>query len=275
LSAPAPKISIVTPSFNQAEFIERNIRSVLDQGYGNLEHLVVDGGSTDGTIDILKKYPHLTWSSEKDRGQTHALNKGFRRASGEIIGWLNSDDTYNPGTLATVVAAFGDPGVDVVYGDGYETGPDDEIIREYHSRGVSVEGLVKYWKWKFEFVQPSFFFRRSVFSEVGFLDESLFYVMDIDFFIRLCRRYRLHYIQQPLANLRMHDRSKTGTVYRKIIPNYIWEMQKVSYRNWGGPSSASYYGYALSFAGAILYSLVKNLLFFPGSKSRDRLAGKL
>ena len=101
-----PKITIVTPSFNQGKFIDENIQSVLTQNYPNFEHIIIDGGSIDGTVDILKKYSHLKWVSEPDRGQASALNKGFRMATGDVIGWLNSDDSYLPGTFEVVARAF-------------------------------------------------------------------------------------------------------------------------------------------------------------------------
>jgi len=101
-----PKITIVTPSFNQGNFIDENIQSVLTQNYPNFEHIIIDGGSIDGTVDILKKYSHLKWVSEPDRGQASALNKGFRMATGDVIGWLNSDDSYLPGTFEVVARAF-------------------------------------------------------------------------------------------------------------------------------------------------------------------------
>src|SRR6058998_2090201 len=101
-----PGFSIITPSFNQARFLEENIQSVLTQAGVSVEHIVVDGGSTDGTVEILKSYPHLRWISEPDRGQSHALNKGFRMATGEILGWLNADDSYEPSAVAEAVAAL-------------------------------------------------------------------------------------------------------------------------------------------------------------------------
>src|SRR5262245_7113023 len=115
-----PTISVVTPSFNQAKFLRANIDSVLSQGYPHLEHIVIDGGSTDGSVDILRNYNHLRWISELDRGQTHALNKGFRMATGEVIGWLNSDDTYCPDVLREVGQKFEDRSIAVLCGDGYE-----------------------------------------------------------------------------------------------------------------------------------------------------------
>ncbi|MBI4811127.1 MAG: glycosyltransferase [Ignavibacteriales bacterium] len=263
-----PKISIVTPSFNQSQFIEANIRSVLSQNYYNVEHIVIDGGSTDGTSDVLKKYSHLHWISEPDRGQSHALNKGFKMATGEIIGWLNSDDTYCPNVFQLVASKFEDREAMVVYGDGFEVDEGGRVSRPLYSVGVSPEVLIRYWKWRYEFVQPAFFFRYNVFKEVGYLDEGLFYAMDCDFFIRLGKRYKLHHFEKPIANFRLHAKSKTGKHFLKFLPDYIWEMHKVSYRCWGKPSTLKYYSYLFSFLTAVGYSVIKNLFFSPTSKSR-------
>jgi glycosyltransferase involved in cell wall biosynthesis len=263
-----PKISIVSPSFNQGKFIEENIRSVLNQRYPDVEHLIIDGGSTDQTVDILKRYPHLRWVSEPDRGQTHALNKGFKMATGEIIGWLNSDDTYCDDVFQTIAEKFSNSKVMVVCGDGFETGERSEHLRPLLSRNASPDVLIPYWKWKYEFLQPSFFFRRRVFEEAGYLDEGLHYAMDYDFFIRLGLRYQFHYLPMPIANLRLHGESKTGMNIRKIIPGYIKEMHTVSRRYWGTPAETSYYRYTFSFLSAILFSVCKNIFFVSGSKSR-------
>jgi glycosyltransferase involved in cell wall biosynthesis len=268
------KISIITPSYNQAQFIEETILSVFNQNYSNIEHIVIDGGSTDGTLEILKKYSHLRWVSEPDRGQTHALNKGFRMATGDVIGWLNSDDTYCPDIFQRVAEQFENKGVKVLCGDGYEIDEHSKVIRQLYSRGVSPEVLVKYWKWKYEFIQPSFFFHKDVFNDVGYLNENLYYTMDYEFFIRLSKRYEFYHFQRPLANYRLYTGSKTGKNFLKFIPDYMWEMQKVSYRYWGKPTNLSYYGFLFSFIGAILYSVVKNLFFSPTSKSRAALKRK-
>lgn len=268
LVMPLPKISIITPSLNQAKFIEENIKSVLDQNYENVEHIIIDGGSTDGTIEILKKYSHLHWVSEPDRGQSHALNKGFRMATGNIIGWLNSDDTYCQDIFKTVAGQFDNIDVKVLYGDGYETDENGSIKRSLYSRGVSTDILIKYWKWEYEFVQPAFFFHKDVFSGVGYLNENLFYTMDYEYFIRLGKRYKFHYLQKPLANYRLYVGSKTGKNFLKFIPDYMWEMQKVSHRYWGKLYQIKYYGYLFSFIGALVYSFIKNMFFSPTSKSR-------
>jgi len=272
---PLPKISIITPSFNQARFIDANIQSVLLQEYPNVEHIIIDGGSTDGTIKILEKYSHLHWISEKDRGQSHALNKGFKMATGDIIGWLNSDDTYCPNIFQVVAEQFGGENVKVICGDGYEMDEDGNVTRPLYSRGVSSEILVRYWKWKYEYIQPAFFFHRDVFNGVGFLDENLYYTMDYDFFIRLGKQYEFHYLPQPLANYRLYVGSKTGRNFLKFIPDYMWEMQKVSHRYWGKPYRIKYYEYLFSFIGALFYSIVKNLFFSPTSKSRNLLKRKI
>ncbi|MDI6765253.1 MAG: glycosyltransferase family 2 protein [Bacteroidota bacterium] len=269
-----PKISIVTPSFNQAQFIEANIQSVVSQKYSDVEHIIIDGGSTDGTLDVLKKYNHLHWISEPDRGQSHGLNKGFKMAAGEIIGWLNSDDTFCPNVFQLVASKFEDRDVMVVYGDGFEVDENDKIIRPLYSLGASPEVLIRYWKWKYEFVQPAFFFRRNVFDEIGYLDERLYYAMDCDFFIRLGKRYKLCHVEKPIANFRLYPESKTGKHFLKFLPDYIWEMHKVSYRYWGKPSSLKYYSYLFSFLTAIGYSFLKNLFFSPTSKSRAAIKRK-
>jgi len=271
LTMSLPIISIITPSLNQAAFIEENIKSVLQQNYPNVEHIIVDGGSTDGTIDILKKYTHLHWFSETDRGQSDALNKGFHMAKGEIIGWLNSDDTYCPNIFNLIANQFASGKVRVVCGDGFEIDENSCVTSNLYSRHTKPEELIKYWKWKYEFVQPAFFFHRSVFSEIGYLDECLHYAMDYDFFIRLSNRFAIKYIPQPFANLRLYSESKTGRNIKKIVPAYIHEMHKVSRRYWGMPTQMKYYFNLSSFVGAVIFSIGKNILFTPTSKSRAAL----
>lgn len=261
-------ISIVTPSFNQARFIEANIKSVLGQNYDEFEHIVIDGGSTDGTVEILKNYPHLRWVSEKDGGQTDALNKGFSMARGDIVGWLNSDDTYCPSVFHQVAEQFQDPEVKVLCGDGFEIDEAGLVTHPLSSRNSGPRSLIRYWKWKYEFVQPAFFFSRDLFSAVGPLDEKLYYAMDYDFFIRLGLKYHFRYMPVPLANLRMYPESKSGRNVGKMMPDNILEMHKVSKRYWGPMGSPAYLGNLASFSGAVFFSVIKNLFFSPTSKSR-------
>lgn len=213
-----PKISIITPSLNQASFIEETILSVLSQKYPNLEYLVIDGGSADGTLEILKKYQdHLTWISEKDSGQSTAINKGLRMATGDVVAFLNSDDLYEPGTLAMVGEYFSRY-ENAFWLTGYCLNI-DQTGREIRS---FIRGYKNFWlrcnhyqilKVLNFISQPSTFWRRSAMTEVGFLDESLHYTMDYDYWLRLGRRFPLHVIRKNLSKFRLHEHSKSGTTF--------------------------------------------------------------
>lgn len=208
-SASLPKVSIVTPSFNQAEFIEETILSVQRQNYPNLEHIIVDGGSTDGTLSILKKYgDKIKWISENDRGQANAINKGFKMAEGEIIGWLNSDDPYLEGAVSSVVNVFvNHPKVQVLYGD--------YVFLDGSGRRIYEMRLIKYDLYILLFdrcyiAQPTVFYKKEIFNKVGFLDETLQYAMDWEFFLRLgFSGYHFYHIPRLLAGNRLHKGSKT------------------------------------------------------------------
>ena len=204
-----PLISIITPSLNQRRFIEATIDSVLSQDYPNIEYIVVDGGSTDGTQEVLAKYDgRLQWISEPDRGQSDAINKGFRRAKGEILAWLNSDDTYMPGAVRAAVdhlVAHADCAM--VYGDGYLIDEEGRVTRRFPA-------TEPFDLWKLVYVidyilQQSAFFRREAVEAVGYLDERLHWGMDWDLFIKIGKRYRVDYLQTPMANLREYGTAKT------------------------------------------------------------------
>jgi len=201
------RISIVTPSFNQVDFIERTIRSVLNQGYDNLEYIIVDGGSTDGTVEILKKYGgKIKWISEKDNGQTEAINKGMRMVTGEIMAYLNSDDTYEKNTFNIVAKYFeGKPRAMIVYGKGRYVDKNDKYIGDYPTDGVSFDIL----KNKCPICQPGVFWRRKLMNDIGLFDESLKYGMDYDYWIRTAKKFEFNYIDKYLANYRLHDQAKT------------------------------------------------------------------
>jgi glycosyltransferase involved in cell wall biosynthesis len=202
-----PKISIVTPSLNQAHFIEDAIASVASQGYPYFEHIIVDGGSEDGTLDILKRSRHLVWFSERDRGQSDALNKGFKRASGEIIGWLNADDIYMPNAVQTVVDFFlAHPNVAMVYGFVNIVDESGDVLRTRYSPDFDLGLLVRGGHC---YIQPVTFFRREVFEEVGYLDIELHEAMDFEFFIRVGQKLKIKRIPKILGNFRTHSRSKT------------------------------------------------------------------
>jgi glycosyltransferase involved in cell wall biosynthesis len=210
-----PLISIVTPSFNQGCFIGEALASVRLQNYANWEHLVADGASTDDTVDILRTLTeegaqsNLSWVSEPDSGQSQALNKGFRNANGEIIGWLNSDDRYRPGCFEQVAKAFEEnPEIDIIYGDYLivdESGKLLQIRREIEFN----EFILRYHHVLY-IPTTATFFRRRVFDENNWLSENLQYAMDLEFFIRLSARgYRFKHIPEVLAEFRLHPDSKT------------------------------------------------------------------
>lgn len=207
--ASLPRVSIVTPSFNQAEFIEETILSVQGQNYPNLEHIIVDGGSTDGTLSILKKYgDKIKWISEKDSGQANAINKGFKMAEGEIIGWLNSDDPYLEGAVSSVVNVFlNHSKVQVLYGDYVFL--DGSGRRIYEMRLIHYDLYILLFD-RCYIAQPAVFYKKEIFNEVGFLDETLKYAMDWEYFLRLgFSGYHFYHIPKLLAGYRLHKNSKT------------------------------------------------------------------
>ncbi|MBN8821360.1 MULTISPECIES: glycosyltransferase family 2 protein [unclassified Spirosoma] len=180
-----PKLTVVTPSFNQAHYLERTILSVLNQKYPNLEYFIIDGGSTDGSVDIIKKYePYLAgWVSEKDRGQTDAINKGFRQATGDYVAFQNSDDVFAPNAFSRVAEAWRKaPDTDVFFGDMYITDEDDVILEEMRAPDFCLECQI------YEGMQvfnQSLFMRRSRLEQVGLLDERLRFVIDYEIVARL------------------------------------------------------------------------------------------
>jgi len=203
-----PAISIITPSFNQGAYIERTIQSVLSQGVTAIDYVVMDGGSSDTTVSILKRYEgSLRWESARDRGQSHAINKGFRATSGPVVGWLNSDDVYYPRALTKVLDFFADhPEVDVVYGDADHIDEHDRYIEPYPTEPWSFERL----KELCFIPQPATFLRRAVVDEHGGLDEGLRYSMDYDYWFRLARRgVRFAHLAEPLAATRLHPDAAT------------------------------------------------------------------
>lgn len=202
------KLSIITPSYNQGQFIERTLASVARQEGAEIEHVVFDGGSTDNTVDILKQFiPAVRWVSEKDRGQTDAVNKGIRASDGEIIGWLNSDDIYYSGAIAQVVRYFQDhPDIDIVYGKADHIDIYDVPFEEYPTEEWDFERL----KYHCFLCQPAVFIRRRVVEQYGLLDESLHYCMDYGYWIRLALAgVRFGYLETKLAGSRIYPENKT------------------------------------------------------------------
>ena len=202
-----PLVSIITPSLNQGRFIQQTIESVLEQDYPNIEYIVMDGGSTDQTLDILKKYEgRLRWFSERDRGQSDAVNKGFRLAKGDILAWLNSDDTYLPGAVRKAVKYLqGHPDVGMVYGKGYRVNIEGDVISEYLTEPFDFHRLAQCC-----FIcQPAAFWRAEVLRKVGPLDINLQYCMDYDLWMRMAQKFALGYLQEFLAASREYDSTKS------------------------------------------------------------------
>lgn len=236
-----PDVTIVTPSYNQGEFIRATIESVLAQDYPNLEYIIMDGGSTDDTAAIVAEYAgRLTWISEKDRGQAHAINKGFAKARGEIVAWLNSDDFFLPGAVTRAVQAFERmPQAAVIYGDGY-------LADREGRRTARFSGGGRFNLWRLVYLtdyvlQQSTFFRRAAVAEVGGLDEDLHYALDWDLLIRLGKRFGLEYVPEDFAVLREYPDAKSFSGGRGRVD----EIRKVLERHTGLKRAPGFWTYGL------------------------------
>lgn len=211
-----PKITIVTPSYNQGVYLEETIRSVIRQGYPSFEYIVLDGGSTDSSPEILRKYErHFAYCiSQKDNGQADAISRGFSRATGDILGWVNSDDYLLPGALARIGQFFTqNPETDLAIGGGIVVDAGGGLIRKYYSFPQSFDSLLVGGQF---FMQPSSFWRRSAYEAVGGLDTSLHFCFDYDLFLRLTRIRAPGGIAAMLAAFRIHEQSKTSTIWNTV-----------------------------------------------------------
>lgn len=200
-------VSIITPSFNQVAFLEQTMRSVLEQEHAQVEYLVVDGGSTDGSVDLIRRYSDRLawWVSEKDSGQAEAINKGMSRAHGEILAWLNSDDVYLPGAVNAAVEAFAqNPDAAVVYGDTVAIDAAGQTINALRYRQLSLQDLLC-----FQIIgQPAVFMRAVAFREAGGLDPRLHLLLDHQLWIKLAARGAIVHLDKTLAAARFHPAAK-------------------------------------------------------------------
>lgn len=225
-----PLVSIVTPVYQMANFVDETLRSVFDQDYPRIEYIVMDAGSQDGTLDVIRRYESLAtekvtfrWFSERDNGAAEAVNKGFARSSGSIFAYLNADDTYLPGAVSAAVRALlEDPSIDGVYGEANWVRADGSVIGRYPTRPFDSSLLAS----ECFICQPASFLRREAFAGAGMLNSSLKYSFDYDFWIRVSKAHRLRKIGDLLATSRMHASNKTIGQRRKVLRETIAVLQQ-------------------------------------------------
>jgi glycosyltransferase involved in cell wall biosynthesis len=211
-----PFFSVITPSWNQGAFLGACIRSVLDQNDADFEHLIFDNCSGDETASVVAGHPHLRFASERDRGQSHAINKGFLAARGEVICWLNSDDAYPPGLFRRLREYFSDPGVEVVFGNAEQVGYDGTGRLMSEARFERRDDLIRWWSRAVRIHQPAVFFRRHVREAVGLLQEDLHFTMDYEYWWRMSERFRFHYRPEVLAIQHRQPESKTVMDWNRV-----------------------------------------------------------
>ena len=218
---PWPRVSVVTPSYNQAQFIEETIRSVLLQGYPNLEYIIIDGGSTDGSLDIIHKYqPWLSyWISEPDRGQTHAVNKGWANATGEILAYINSDDCYQQGAVAAAVEGFcANPPAVMVYGSAIVVDETGKKLRAWEGKPFDLKVMLTVGS---IVPQPATFFSGNILKKVSYLDEKWHMIMDYELCIRIGLQFPVVCLPVTLARFRDHSQSKTNMRFEATATELI------------------------------------------------------
>jgi glycosyltransferase involved in cell wall biosynthesis len=240
-SAESPLVSIITPSFNQAEYLAETIESVLNQDYQRIEYIIVDGGSTDGSLGLIRSYQDRIsgWISEPDLGQTDAINKGFGMAHGDILAWLNSDDTYNPGAIREAATYLTDHStIGMVYGQAFYIDEKGERIGRFPAKPTDYRGLRRGVN---TVAQQSMFLRAKVWKMVGPLDPSFYYAMDYDLWTRIAAVSPIAFHDRAWANFRLHGTSKSMTEAARCWP----EIVRVHFRDGGGRFSILYAKYLL------------------------------
>jgi glycosyltransferase involved in cell wall biosynthesis len=228
-----PIVSILTPSYNQGRFLEETIQSVLSQDYPNLEYIIIDGCSTDGSVEIIQRYAsQLTWwVSEPDQGQTDAINKGFAHAHGEVFAWLNSDDTYQPGAITQAIEFLQThPQAAMVYGDANLIDEQGKVIGRFPARQTNLKKMLR---GSVHIPQQTTFFWAHLWRQVGPLDPSFQFAMDYDLWVRLAKLAPLVYTPSLWANFRLHGEGKSVAMDERCYP----EMIRVYQREGGGPIS--------------------------------------
>ena len=253
-----PLVSIVTPSLNQGRFIQATIESVLQQSYPRIEYIVIDGGSTDGTVEILKSYgDEFHWICESDYGQADAINKGMDLATGTIAGWLNSDDILLPGAIDRVIDCFrNNSQLGMIYGKSHFIDETGKVVGRYPTEAFDFRRLAA-----FNFIpQPSTFFIRDGFLQVGSLNPNLRYAFDLDLWLRLSTKFITNYLPAYLSGFRLHDTSKT------VSPSHSLGNQKegldiaLTYFNWAPLNRV--YGYCFHLVRARLPKRIRSYRMF-------------
>jgi glycosyltransferase involved in cell wall biosynthesis len=249
-------VSIVTPSYNQGNYLAETMRSVLEQDYPNIEYIVIDGASQDNSAEVIRLFSDRLayWVSEPDRGQTEAINKGFARAHGEILAWINSDDVYNPGAVKQAVQYLRDhPDVGMVYSDLNFIDEHSRVVGKFPARQTDLAHLRRGYV---HIPQPAAFFRAKYWQQVGPLDTDFFFAMDYDLWVRLAKVTKLQYLPGPIwAGFRLHSGAKSVDADDRCWP----EMLRVHYRDGGSkfaPIVAKYY--VRKLAAPLLRRRLKN-----------------
>jgi glycosyltransferase involved in cell wall biosynthesis len=251
-----PRVSVVTPSYNQGRFIEETIRSVLLQGYPELEYIIMDGGSTDGSVDVIRRYePWLTyWVSEADRGQSHAINKGWTRATGEVLAYINTDDCYLPGAVATAAAEFSlRPDVAMVYGNASIVDEGGKELSSWKARPFDLKTMLVSGS---VVPQPATFFSRAVVDKLGYLNEKRIMIMDYELCTRIGMDHQTVCLAHTLARFRAHEQSKTWLHFETTAHELMdfvrsFPSERMAGRDWNairnGTLSRVHYEWALQY----------------------------